>query len=308
MASIAFHVYTIWLFTYTDLKTIVIPQSAFGIIYLASSLPSTTSSIPMLISNLIRRSPAVIFWTWINLLPFTISNQRQVGAIHEDAINKPWRPLPSGRSSFQQATTLMRIFYVLAYITSFFLGGSAQCLILICLGYWYNDLGGGDTSCIVRNFINACGFLCFASGAADVAASGQVPSALTGVSMQWLLVVGSVVFTTVHSQDMYDQAGDRMRGRWTVPLSMGDVPARYTIAAAVVWWSWYCPSFWNLGTYCRTIPVATGVTVAQRTLWKRSVESDKLTFRIWNLWMVVLYLLPLMRRFSASPSDQMKQL
>lgn len=49
--------------------------------------------------------------------------------------------------------------YPAAIIFSFCFGGLSQYMVPIFLGLWYNDLSGADKSPIIRNFINACGFL-----------------------------------------------------------------------------------------------------------------------------------------------------
>lgn len=91
------HLYSLWLFTCSDLKTIVGPKTAFGILNSlcasAYGLPSKPAAV------ILSRLPLVFLWTWINLLPFSIDNQRRPKAIEEDRINKPWRPMPSGRVS-----------------------------------------------------------------------------------------------------------------------------------------------------------------------------------------------------------------
>lgn len=147
-------------------------------------------------------------------------------AIREDATNKPWRPLPSRRLSQEQATSLMRAIYAIAFVANPYLGGLKQCRCLTVLGYCYNDLGGGDRNCILCKFINACGFVCFASGVAEVAASTDLQSWLSRPPNKWFLIIGTVVMTSIHTQDIYDQQGDRSYGPWTVPLSIGYVPGR----------------------------------------------------------------------------------
>ncbi len=182
--------------------------------------------------------PAV-FWCWINLLPFAISNQCQPGAIREDLLNKPWRPLPSKRLSPSQARVWTSILYPLAVCVSAFLGGLKQSLALICFGHCYNDRGGADVNFLVRNIINAAGFISFAFGATDVLLGGSVPLAMS--LARWVATIGFVVVTTVQVQDMADQAGDDARERRTLPLTIGDGVARWVIACAVLAWSWLCP-------------------------------------------------------------------
>ena len=36
--------------------------------------------------------------------------------------------------------------------------------------------------------------------------------------------------------------------------------------------------------------------IVVRTLTMRAVRADKVTFYLWNLWMMVFYLMPLMKR------------
>ena len=296
LKSLSYHARSIWLFTFSDLKTIVGPETAFGILS-ALSGPILTANRSSDIAVILGRIPIVAFWCWINLLPFAIDNQRQPEAIEEDGVNKPWRPMPSGRLSEKQAKWLMWSLYPAAILASMRLGGLKQCLTLIFLGWWYNDLGGADYSFITRNFINACGFLSYASGATEVASrSGLLGNPFNPAAWPWFIIIGAVVFTSVHTQDMYDQAGDGARGRKTVPLVIGDAYARWSIAVAMAVWSVACPTFWQLGPCTHAMSMITAGIVAFRSLTKRSVSADQLTFRIWNLWMVMLYLMPLFRR------------
>lgn len=293
-----YHLYTIWLFTRTDLKTIVIPSTVFGVVCTLSGPVLTTNPSP-LIFDVAKRVPVTAFWAWINLLPFTIDNQRQQDGIKEDTKNKAWRPLPSKRLTPEQAKSTMLVFYLIAFLSSLCLGGIWQCITLIGLGYWYNDLRGADSSCITRNFINACGYICFTSGALQAASDPSV-ALLRPVAYQWLLTIGLVIFTTIHSQDMYDQVGDSLRKRRTVPLVVGDSAARWTIVVPVAIWSSFCPSFWQLGIEGFVVPTIFGASIIWRILWERTAKADKLSFRIYNMWIVSLYLLPLIELKSRS--------
>ena len=298
--GVFWHANTIWLFTFSDLKTIVGPQTMFGILSMLSGPVLTTKSSPGFY-EIIGLIPRTAFWTWINLLPGIIDNQRNPDAIKEDSMNKPWRPMPSNRLSQEAALVLVLVLYPIAIFSSLTLGGLRQCLALIVLAHWYNNRGGADRNFLIKNFINACGYLCFTSGAAEVAsASGTSTSSLKPVAIQWLLLIGAVVLTSVHTQDMQDQAGDKARGRLTLPLVIGDRPARWTIATSMVLWSVLCPTFWELGIVSYAASMSLGTLIALRTLFKTSVEDDKRTFRFWNLWMVLLYSMPLAKNYQAT--------
>lgn len=280
------HAYSLWLFTFSDLKTIVFPSGAFALFHAVAF----SSEMHVSLQAIFKRMPFVLFWAWINILPFAIDNQRQFTAIREDAANKPWRTLPSKRMSSIQAKRLMLGLYPFAILASIILGGLHQCLVLIALGFWYNDLGGADVGCVTRNLINAGGFICYTSGALDVMLAGMCPPVdLTN----WFAMIGAIVFSTVHTQDMYDKKGDSLRDRKTVPLVIGDSAARMSIAVAMVFWCWACPAVWSAHFVSYTLSVGLGLAVTLRALLKRSVVNDKRTFRLWNLWLVSLYMLPM---------------
>ena len=251
----------------------------------AASLPGTR--------DIIARLPLVVFWLWINLLPFNISNQCQKSAILEDACNKPWRPMPSGRMTERQAKLLTFGLYPTALCISLWLSGLKPCVSLMLLGYGYNDLNLSDVNWVTRNLLNALGFCGFAWGALE-AALGRPLVFQQGAIIVWLGVIAVVVFSTIQVQDMYDQEGDGLRSRKTLPLTIGDGPARWAIAAPMVAWSVLCPQYWRLGNGSRMLVGVLGLAVVCRTLAVRTVKADKLTFIVWNVWMAALYTLPLL--------------
>lgn len=291
----SYHARTLWLFTYNDLKTMVFPSTAFAIsnalaAYRAGSAAKQTGG-PLI---LLIRLPLILLWAWINLLSFAVNNQRHPSALEEDRLNKPWRPVPAGRLTGAQAKSLALVTYPASFLASRLLGGgSGQCVLLALFGYIYNDLKGGDVNWLLRNLLNACGFTCFASGALEVA----LQSATEPGMIPWLLIIATVVCTTVHTQDMYDQPGDSAAGRKTVPLVIGDGPARWSIAITVTAWSWLCPLYWASAAVGYFVPVALGVLVGLRSLTKRTVKEDKQTFRIYNAWLVSIYILPLVKSY-----------
>jgi 4-hydroxybenzoate polyprenyltransferase len=291
-----YHAYSIWLFTFSDLKTIVAPKTTFGILNALAVSLLLAPQAPVnrdIIRTILLRTPTVILWVWINLLPFAIDNQRQPAAILEDKHNKPWRTMPSGRMTSTQATRLMYCFYPTAACISYMIGGSRPCLALMALGYAYNDLYLADRNWITRNLINGLGFCCFASGALEVAL-GTPLTWEHRVILKWLGFIAAVVFSTVQTQDMADQTGDRLRGRQSMPLSVGDGPTRWITALLMVCWTGLAAIYWDLGSTTRMLIGILGFTVAWRTLKRRSIRADKVTFYIWNGWMALLYALPLL--------------
>ncbi|KAJ5176183.1 uncharacterized protein N7482_002060 [Penicillium canariense] len=296
-------IFSIWLFTYSDLKTIIATSFGFGLFTSLGAASFGIDPAPAW-SSCFQRVPVVVLWAWLNLLPFTIDNQRQPDAIMEDAINKPWRTMPRKLMKPEHAQVVMFIFYALALATSARIGGLAQCMTLIGLGFWYNDARGADASCIIRNLINGIGFVCYTSGALQLElgpSQWQSFIRADGPGLPWLAIIGAIVFTTVQTQDLYDQAGDSVRGRKTLPLVIGDAGARWVTAAFMVFWGIVSPWYWGWlqsgqsgvlfwsGAYM----AALACIIAGRILTFRTVPADKTSFILWNLWLVSQYGLPL---------------
>ena len=166
--------------------------------------------------------------------------------------------------------------------------GVNQSAVLAFCGYVYNNHGGGDSNFLVRNLLNAFGFTSFASGALEVALQSPIPLSM----VPWLLVIAAVVCSTVHTQDMYDQVGDSVAGRRTLPLVTGDGLARWSIAISVMLWSYLCPLYWTSRPVGYMAPLVIGGWVSLRSLTKRTAKEDRTTFRIYNAWLVSLYSLP----------------
>ena len=120
--------------------------------------------------------------------------------------------------------------------------------------------------------------------------------AFTGHAWCWFSVIGAVVFSTVQMQDLQDQEGDRARGRKTVPIVFGDTVGRWSVAVAVGGWSLAAPAIWKAGLGGWIGPIGVGGIVVGRVLRLKDEKDDRTTFKIWNLWMVCLYILPLISR------------
>lgn len=161
MGHLCRDLYSIWLFTRSDLKTIFIPQSIFGVL---GGLPqSCLTRGDRTAGEVLWRAPLVTLWVWIILCPFNIDNQRSSASIEEDTINRPWRPLPAKRLTPEHALRLQVIFHILAFLYSLEVGGIYQWVCGIILGCLYNAVGLADCSCIGKNAVNALGYTTFGS-------------------------------------------------------------------------------------------------------------------------------------------------
>lgn len=285
-----YHLYTLWLFTFSDLKTIVLPKSAFGIITLLSGQNLMNVTRPPC-ATICFCLPLVLVWNWLNLLPLAMNNQYTKESAAEDRENKPWRPIPAGRVTMQETRYLMFIGYAVAFLSSLILGGTVECVALILQGWIYNQLEGANKSYLARNVLNATGYLTFAAGATRVACM-QSGTELHRRSSLWFMVLGGVILTTIQFQDLYDQKGDSIRGRQTIPLLLGDRLSRLTICIPIAVWSFLCPAFWGSDPRGFALPASLGSVIIFRLYYYRSVDGDRKSFKIWNAWVTSLYLIP----------------
>lgn len=116
--------------------------------------------------NRLQRLPHTLFWIWLHLLQFCVSNQ----CINpdEDAVNKPWRPIPAGRVTLPQAQSLRPVLVALCLILSI-CRGVLPASILVCVStIAYNDFGFHG-HVVLRNVCNAVGYASFELGATQLA-------------------------------------------------------------------------------------------------------------------------------------------
>ena len=297
--SFFYHLHTAYLFAAKDVKTILVPQTLFGLLNAYACIqrvsgPSHASQASA--QAVFARAPLVILWISLNLVPFCIDNQRQPGSIAEDKVNKPSRPLPAKRLTAEEAWTWMLALYTAALILSLYIGGTSMCVVLMGLGWLYNDCQMSEKGWVGRNFLTALGYAAFGVGALMVAM--PVTSAGFSISKQtwlWVVILAGVIGTTGHLTDLADLEGDRLRGRKTAPIVLGEDAAKWTVCVPVAVWSVLCPWFCEARFLGFLLPAMIGGKIISRLLTKNTAAAHKQTFRLWNLWVAVLYFLPLLR-------------
>ena len=299
IGDIVYQAQTINLFTCDVLIPMIIPWTATGVVDALYGGVFLSESVrdPLAI---VQRIPYAFFWLWINTLAFAINNQMCSHSITEDTINKPWRALPSGRISNTQARNLLLGLVPVVYAITTYLGAGNTTLMALILNWMYNDLGGSDVHYTVRNLINALAMVVASIGTTQVSVhtgfSNQSP-VITFHGCQWIAIKAAIIFTTLQVQDLRDQEGDQSRLRSTVPIMLGDEFARWSVAVPILLWSLLTPYFWatNLGGF--VWPVILGLVMCIRVLFLRNVDADRMTWRLWGLWTMSIFLLPVYKRF-----------
>ena len=114
------------------------------------------------------RAILVPLWVLIHLFMIDIANQSL--SLDEDKLNKPWRPLPSGRITISTSTSISKAMNLICPLVSWFLGGRELMIlsIIFCgLSYSYNHLLLGDHY-IWKNILNGFGYAVLEAGATTV--------------------------------------------------------------------------------------------------------------------------------------------
>ncbi|CAP61919.1 uncharacterized protein PODANS_5_1840, partial [Podospora anserina S mat+] len=223
--------------------------------------------------DILKRCPTVLLFSAYNLLTFDLANQRSPESIAEDRANKPWRPIPSGKITPEKTRQAL------------------LCLLPVALWY-YNDLTAGDS--VFRDAIIAISYGLFNLASLRLAIGPH--NSATHRGHAWTALISAVILTTMHIQDLKDQAGDRQRSRKTVPLLSGDGVARLALAFCVLFWSCACASFWQLTWRTYALSVGLSGFIAWRVLRKREAREDARTWRLCCLWHSMLYAGPLFGR------------
>jgi hypothetical protein len=276
------------------------PVTMFGIVSVLAGPPLTTTSNSQGSLAVLARFTQTFSWVWINVLAFSISNQRSPDSILEDSINKPWRPIPAGKITAAQAGRLHLAAMAVGLSLIVLYLGAIEETVICFVGTWiYNDLGGANDHFVVRNFLNGIAYIVYCSGAMRVACGSSQVLANTP-TYRWLIIIGFIVFTTMQVQDLKDQLGDRERNRHTAPLVIGDIPSRWSIAIGVSIWTIICSMYWNLNLSEFMLPFSFGILVAVRVLVFRTSIEDRTTYLTWCFWLISLFFLPLIKSFNTS--------
>lgn len=276
----------LWLFTESNFSTFVLPNTGFGMLA-ALAAPILTDRPGHLapVELLFRALPQVILFNWANVFVFDLANQRLPESRLEDQLNKPWRPLPTKKTSPGTTRRLLLAAIPAALGLSSLLGVATESSFILLLTWLYNDLHGGDE--IIRDLIIAMGYGLYLSSSLRIAIGPDYQ--ITEHGYRWIAMMSAIILTTMQVQDLKDQVGDRTRGRKTVPLVLGDSVSRWSITGFVLFWSFACTSFWNLSWWAYFLPVGAGVWVGYHVVKK---QNDARAWKMWCAWQVIVYALP----------------
>ncbi|KAH7103896.1 UbiA prenyltransferase family-domain-containing protein [Auriculariales sp. MPI-PUGE-AT-0066] len=296
--NLFYHIYTLFLFTCRDIKSVVIPHTIFAISgTLARQSIFTPIHHPSNFWDIIRSLPQTLVWIWICLLMVNISNQRLTEAILEDKVNRAWRPLPAGRISQTEAAYLLATGIPITIGISYYLGVLVPGIACLVISWLYSEFDLGSASAIGRSILCGVWVASFNAGALGAMANASLEN-LSPTGQTWLLMTGGIALTTMHSADFADIEGDRVRDRKTWPLVYGETAARWLAATAALAWSFYGLQVWGLQVWTvraiavQAVPVMLAMAMAVTFLAAKGKAMDKRGWRLCCYWVMSMYILP----------------
>ncbi|OTA97999.1 hypothetical protein M426DRAFT_70597, partial [Hypoxylon sp. CI-4A] len=290
------------LITESNIKAYVQPVLLFTILGVASGAVTTNRNPGWM--EFASAFPRVALYIWLYILYFDCSNQKSLDSIEEDKLNKPWRAIPSGRLSVEGAERWYIVsIFVLILTSGVWLGGFPEAVTFM-LEAWVHNHAHGASSWWGKNTLTALLYMTGQIGGIRVAAGSMASTSLTRETYEWCALLCLNTITTIQTQDLRDQDGDRARGRRTVPLVVGDTGTRWITALLISFWSIVCPAYWGQGHFTAgyVLPTLIGCSLSVRILVCRSVEADRITFHIYSLlWLPALYAIPFCNRYGLLP-------
>ncbi|KAG1731565.1 UbiA prenyltransferase family [Suillus lakei] len=189
--------------------------------------------------------PCSLCWLWFHLFQCDVSNQSY--SVHEDVVNKPWRPVSSGRISVEDSRALRwgLMVFCLGLSSLFGLNVLITSAVLTVLMIVHDDFHLSHHP-IFKNLCNAGGYLTFELGSMLIL-SGE--SSLDRISITALCCSALVILVTIHAQDFADANGDRRSGRRTL-LIVAPEGSRIYMLCVLPLLSFALIFFWNLGPLC----------------------------------------------------------
>jgi 4-hydroxybenzoate polyprenyltransferase len=109
----------------------------------------------------------------------------------------------------------------------------------------------------------------------------------------WLGILTAVIYSTISILDMPDIVGDSARGRRTMPIAYGHETACWGLAIPIMVWSVVCPLFLSIGVVGFVFSIVLRLGLAGHLLFFKTQEKGTISEKLWCVWTMVLYCLPL---------------
>ncbi|KAF7330638.1 UbiA prenyltransferase [Mycena sanguinolenta] len=255
-----------WAFSWRDWSTTIIP----GTIRTISALRTVDSASTGLVIRSIAHSLA-----YFALFTYAFNITNQITGVDEDRINKPDRPIPSGLVTLQDA-------YIRWYAATLLLlaigaaGGVFLWTMLWVFITLYYCSWGGDKHWVSKNLVcMSVGSLCLLQSGWELVAPFSVRET------RWAATLSCMAGITASLQDLRDVDGDKISGRRTLPIVLGD-NFRRVMAVIIYAAPFVCWLFDFLVGYCGLGLAVTMFYLAYRVVSGGSREYDHQTYMLYT--------------------------
>ncbi|MCB9567498.1 MAG: UbiA family prenyltransferase [Myxococcales bacterium] len=231
-----------------------------------------------LVDDLVGLGGCAIYF-WLFIYAFCLDNQ--IEGIDEDRLTKPDRVIPSGRLTLAAARRRRPIVFALFLASGALLGApleAAAWALLTAL----NHHAGWDRHWLTKNLgVVGLGAVAQLSAAWTIAAPG------VACPWTWVLALAGTLGAAMLIQDFRDVAGDLALRRRTLPIALGEAPARAICALVLVLLPLILHAALIAGGGVTAIEALFDVVVGAfslliaRRLWtRRSPREDDRTYRL----------------------------
>ncbi|MFE7109072.1 UbiA family prenyltransferase [Streptomyces sp. NPDC057575] len=260
-------------FISNDVWTTVLPATAF---VLAAGRHSGHSGGRIAVDFLCG---ALYFWLYI--YGFTLTNQ--LYGVEEDRVNKPFRPLVTGRSSYRGAQRRAVVVLLLFPLVAWWFGVLFWALAWEAT-YLLTNVARWERHWFLKNLSMGIGVT------VQLAAAWSIVTPLTPLAWRWVMTLAVSIWLLIPLQDLRDVKGDLVNDRKTFPIALGERFTRVYLATGfallpvVVHLLLVAPDRSSWGLLLDAVLAAISWLVAVRVVTRRAPEEDHVTYRRFEQW------------------------
>ncbi|KAE9963355.1 hypothetical protein EG328_011498 [Venturia inaequalis] len=267
---------TLYLFGKSDIPAATLPTMAIALVL-------TGSSNPILLAK-------AFVWNQLHLLTFQVKNQ--IDGVEEDRIAKPYRPLPAGRITLEDAQALYYCLFGLMLLSGISLN-TLPCTIIYSVAIVVYNEGGLAVVPVLKNIIGAIGLACYAWGTTTILDHGRQPQGFKSLAA---LMICAIFATTGHAQDFRDRSADTLMGRKTIPLLLPQGAARWSLAALILAWTVGLIVLWQPPIIASAVFFLLGMRCLGGYLLSYEEKDDYVSYCWYGFWLLASNLLPIFPR------------
>ncbi|MGV9881339.1 UbiA family prenyltransferase [Streptomyces sp. NPDC003006] len=263
-----------WLFISADRWTTIFPATCFVTAAVVHARPAPPAAAITLASG------ALYFWLFV----YEHALANQLVGVEEDRVNKPFRPLVTGRSSVRGARLRLVAVRILFPLYGYWLGVLEWALMWQILSLLQHEYGW-CRHWVGRNVYTGVGVI------AQLAAAWEMVTAMTPDAWRWIITLTVTVTLLVSVQDLHDITGDRAVHRRTMPLVFGETRTRvflcagFAIGPAAIHHFLMAPAgphWWIIAT--DVLLGGWSLLLSVRVVMWRGREADRRSYRLVEQW------------------------